>query len=146
MTTAATTLSLGDILRNRLQAEKDDKLVKLEREARDAGEKAQRELRTIVEFFEDAKKVFTQNILDGVATTQIQVGKCSISRPGLNLAVESSLQTFQTIQVNDPHHKYFPVWDDFAIWASSNGLKPLWKFAHDGGGMASWRLLSVEPN
>lgn len=132
--------SLGELLRLRIESDKENTRLKLERDAREAGEEAQENLRLVTEFFEKAKAVFSAAILDFRQPKAIQVGA------GQNMNIASVLYTYQqSTQVNKAGHKYYPIWLEFANWAAENDLVPEWEYQWDTGGIESWHLLRVSP-
>ena len=132
-------LSLGDMLRQRIESDKTDKRLKMERDAREKGEKAEEALRVVTEFFEAAKVTFANAIVEDRKIKPIQVGR----RENVNVA--SILYTYASTQVDRAGHQYYPVWADFAKWADDNGLVAEWRYENDGVGMESWHMLSVNP-
>lgn len=137
------TQSLGERLKARIQHEEEDKLQKLERRAREKSEKEQKELAIVKEFFATAQRDITAAIEADERIPRIVVGDRQ------NMAVYSALYCYAwhnpECRITKTRHLYYPLWERFEKWATENGLKVDFRREHDGGGLESWHVLTVEP-
>jgi hypothetical protein len=134
-----TTPSLGELLRRRIESDKQAVIDEQERLAAAERAKAEIEERTIRTFFQTAQATFEADILSGIAAKPLTVGHRH------NTDVASAVGIYASLQIDNPRHKYYKYWEEFAGWASANGLQAKWTYAHDGMGVDSWQVLSVVP-
>ncbi len=130
---------LGDLLLQRLQEEASNPLVKMQREAREAGNQALEDLNFVLAYFEDIKQKITFNINLGNSLPVITIGKTSSEQTHIN----SLLKTHQWN--TKPNSYYNPIWINFVEWAKSENLFVEWTPKHDGGGRESWFELTITP-
>ncbi len=130
---------LGDLLLQRLQEEASNPLVKMQREAREAGNQALEDLNFVLAYFEDLKQKITFNINLGNSLPVITIGKTSSEQTRIN----SLLKTHQW--QTKPNSYYNPIWIKFVEWAKSENLFVEWTPNHDGGGRDSWFELTITP-
>lgn len=132
-------LTLGEILAKRLEDERQDEMLKLERLAAQGGAAEQKKLREVVDFFESTKKEITESILNGIELKPITIGHPNEKNKIGNLLSSSVLD------VTNKNHLYNPVWKNFSKWAEEQKLQIEFKYAHDGVGMWSWHEIKVSP-
>ena len=129
---------LGDLLLQRLQEEASNPLVKMQREAREAGNQALEDLNFVLAYFEDLKQKITFNINLGNSLPVITIGKTSSEQTRIN----SLLKTHQW--QTKPNSYYNPIWVKFVEWANSENLFVEWTPKHPGG-RDSWFELTITP-
>lgn len=134
------TTTLGQTLFDRLEAEKADGMVRLTREAREAGADAQQDLKAVLTFFEEAKAKFTDAIEQGLTVPTVLLGYSH------NAAAYKALNASAWKKdwgIDCAANQYHPVWLGFVKWCTDNDLKGAFKECYDD--RESWWSLSVEP-
>ena len=142
------TPSLGDMLRQKITAD-DTAKQRAEAEAeRQRQEKEAADNACIQHFYDDARQTFTEQIMAGKRVTPIRVESYRH-----NPRVADLLKLYKKSPANpgnanprsSDHDPYYPFWVEFRDWAAQNGLEAKWVSEHDGMGVNSWYLLTVEP-
>lgn len=142
--------SLGDRLKQigataeeRARVEAADKQARKEREAAE-------EVATVRAFFNAAWLQFTTNIAEGRLPGSITLGRRSHDKAHTLLGAYSwNLPWCQKWQAggkgiwNQPS-KFARMWTEFLVGCEENGLSPVWAYEHDGMGVESWWVLTVE--
>jgi hypothetical protein len=134
-----TTTSLGELLRRKMESDKQAEVDEQQHKAAAAKAKAEIQERTVRTFFQCAQTVFEADILAGRVVKPITVGHRH------NIDVAEAVRIYGTPQIDNPSHQYHQYWAEFADWAQANGLQAEWIFEHDGVGVESWQVLSVVP-
>lgn len=147
--TAQTTLSLGEILAQTQQAEKDNTRHAAERQARQESEEALQKFQVVEKFFESAKAFFEDGIRQQIAVRKLSIMVGSEFRGSSDNVEVADILRLHSASGKDPEctksGRYFSLWQDFAFWCAQCGLAPKWVYEWDGGGMSSWYRLKVEP-
>ena len=136
-----TKLTLGQNLKNRIEAERQNPQLKLLREAKEGGPDKVKALDAVIAFFDNAKVQFTAAIEKGLSVPSVKLGN------GTHDDVYEALHAGswqQGITVFDATHHYFPVAYSFMRWCEENELKHMLKWQYND--QDSWYLLSVEAN
>jgi hypothetical protein len=142
--------SLGELLQARILRDEEQAAAEKRAEAAERQAKQTREFKMIEMYFENAKSVITTAITSGTKIPQITLGK----RGGIGFdsyEMGSLLRTFQWNEstpqgsIADPSNPYFAIWAAFKNWANENDLKVGFAYDHDGMGMESWWILTVNP-
>lgn len=108
-------------------------------------EKAQRERQEVEGYFQTARRTIEQAVDAGRTVPRITLGKDGDD----SFDVAQILKTFNwndpARRIDRPAHPYYDVWKAFANWAVLEQLLVAWRYDHDGMGMHSWHVLTVEP-
>lgn len=135
---SATTPSLGEMLRAKIQHDAEEEARKKQQKIDDEKARDEKETRTVRNLFEGAKTQFQSDILAGRAITGIRVGR------GENTDAASLICGYNA-PVTRARHRFHAFWADFEAWAQANGLTAMWQYEHDGMGVESWYTLGVTP-
>lgn len=141
--------TLGNILSQTQQEEHQNTRDAALRKATAQSQEELENFRRVDAFFEEARKFFTEGIVNRVPVKQLCL-TVGTERPGKSsyAGVYSALALYESYdppRITQPKHKFHSLWAEFLAWANSNGLQPKWVYCHDGGGMHSWFELKVEP-
>ena len=135
------TPSLGRMLKA-LACTTPECLQKLERQAADKGQCAERDLQTLRDFFHHVSVEAAASIIAGLAPLPVVLGN------GQHDKIAALLQTYrwkEGYDLRDPTHPYNGVWRPFQAWCDASELQVHIACQRDGAGKEKWYTLSMLP-
>lgn len=116
--------------------------------ARALSEEARAELQAVEDFYAKAKKHFIEGIQACIPSVRLGILVGRTPNKQDNTAIYNLLKLYnqQAVHaINKPGHPFYAPTKDFEEWAKAEGLAPRWRNEHDGVGVHSWWILTVEP-
>ena len=127
--------TLGDRLRHNIAEAERLKLAKLEREQREARERALKHRREVSEAFESIRGRITASIEEGSIPAPMRLPR----------VLDNDTSRWNTPITSAAHCDHAQWQEEMESWARREGLELLAVGDHDGGGMESWWNLVVKP-
>ncbi|AGR48014.1 hypothetical protein PHIM7_295 [Sinorhizobium phage phiM7] len=132
-------MSLGDRLKSANEARAAEKS-KQEIRARESDRmKYDAERRTILAFLEGIKENLTADIMNDVTPKPVKI---PTGEPFNHYTWNGQDMIGKFTMMN---HKHYSAFQTFFDWADQNGLVGMFLYAHDGVGVSSWHIATVEP-
>jgi hypothetical protein len=144
--------NLGQILANLLKEEADGSLAAAKKAAEATSAEALKDFNEVQDFFDK----YQQTVVDCLShrkpakSLEVVVGTTGRSTSAnediyLLLKLYSGNQMSEPPQVTKKGNTYYPIWESFLDWATAAGLRPVWRYQHDGVGVHGWYVLTVVP-
>lgn len=139
---------LGDVLRERIdaQAQKtaDGDLAK----AQEAGRLAKANFEAVTSFFENVKVQLVKAITEGKTKHEVLIGRSDTGNHNAKihgLLLPGGDQQDMQKGLERPSHPFHGTWTEFVQWAAEENLAVKLDYRWDGGGMHSWNALVIQP-
>ena len=141
------TKTLGAILAETAQNEKNHSSALAAQRAGEQSAKALHEFKLVERFFNSARQTFTEKIVLRVDSSKIWVlvGNTGSKQDNDDVASLLRLYTQTPPAVTLSTGRFASLWVEFTTWATEQGLNVVWSYEHDGVGLNSWYHLKVTP-
>jgi len=108
-------------------------------------ENARRERLEVEGYFQAVRDTIEKAINAGRNVPRITLGKDGDNSGNVAQILKVSSWNDPARRIDKPSHPYHDVWKTFKDWAVLEQLLVGWQYDHDGMGMHSWHVLTVEP-